>query len=38
MPNAGLTLRHESVGKEDDEHDVSLKPFIGTLRVLKPVR
>ncbi len=33
-----LTLRHESVGKEDDEHDVSLKPFIGTLRVTKPVR
>ncbi len=33
-----LTLRHESVGKEDDEHDGSLKPFIGTLRVTKPVR
>ena len=33
-----LTLRYESLGKEDNEHDVSLKPFVGTLRVTKPVR
>ncbi len=38
LTNQALTLRHESVGKKDDEHDVSLKPFIGTLRVIKPVR
>jgi hypothetical protein len=33
-----LALRHESLGKEDNEHGVSLKPFSGTLRVTKPVR
>ncbi len=33
-----LTLRHESLEKEDNRHDVSLKPFAGTLRVEKPVR
>ena len=33
-----LTLRYESLGKEDNEHEVSLKPFAGTLRVTKPVR
>jgi len=38
MSNGALTLRHESLGKEDDEHDVSWKPFIGTMRVTKPVR
>ena len=27
-----------SLGKEDSEHDVSLKPFIGALRVLSPSR
>jgi hypothetical protein len=26
-------LRQESLEKEDDEHDVSQKPFAGTLRV-----
>jgi hypothetical protein len=33
-----VSLRYESLGKEDNEHDVSLKPFSGTLRVSKPVR
>jgi hypothetical protein len=31
-----LTLRHESLEEEDNEHDVSLKPFVGTLRVRSP--
>jgi cytochrome c-type biogenesis protein CcmH/NrfG len=31
-------LCQASLGKEDDEHDVSLKPFIGTLRVESPSR
>jgi hypothetical protein len=31
-----LTLRYESLGKEDNEHDVSLRPFSGTLRVESP--
>jgi hypothetical protein len=31
-----LTLRHESLEEEDNEHDVSLKPFVGTLRVESP--
>ena len=29
-------LRHESVGKEDERCDESLKPFEGTLRVKFP--
>jgi len=33
-----ISLRRESLGEEDDEHDVSWKPFSGTLRVTKPVR
>jgi len=36
IPNRGLTLRHESLEEEDNEHDVSLKPFVGTLRVESP--
>ena len=32
----GPTLRHESLEKEDDKHDVSLKPLAGTLRVEDP--
>jgi len=36
IPNPGLTLRHESLEEEDNEHDVSLKPFVGTLRVESP--
>jgi hypothetical protein len=31
-------LRQASLGKGDNEHDVSLKPFIGTLRVESPSR
>ena len=31
-----LTLRHESLEEEDNKHDVSLKPFVGTLRVESP--
>jgi hypothetical protein len=27
MSDVALTLRHESLGKEDNEHDVSWKPF-----------
>ncbi len=33
-------MRYESLGKEDDCDDLSciLKPFVGTLREVKPVR
>jgi len=37
-PKLGLILRHESLEEEDNGHDVSLKPFVGTLRVSEPVR
>ena len=33
LANEALILRHESLEEEDNEHDVSLKPFTGTLRV-----
>ena len=32
------TLRYESLGKEDSTHEVSLKPFVGTLWVDNPIR
>ena len=34
----GATLRYESLGKEDNEHEVSLRPFVGTLWVTNPIR
>ena len=36
LKESGIVPR--SLGKEDSEHDVSLKPFIGALRVLSPSR
>ena len=35
---SSLTLRRESLGKENGEQDVSLKPLGGILRVTDPVQ